>query len=319
MLKSPSSLHRSMLPKRSLDYSAIENHELTETSRGHTPSPYPDTSPPLSLGNPSAKVLISWLDYSAILVALSALAVAIAVIWDHFAATHLGQTNQLVIVGFALTVMGLCAQRQILLAAVYIEAWRGPSSPVNYDALLKKSVLSRGLSIIPRLVLSILVVLPLALSVVYKKFSGCSSTISDNFGTSDWGYIGRPGWPWSGNGISGAVDAYVPFWDDIAVNKTYGYNLYVASNTTAAMLDTPRSDDTQFIRDNLRLGEFVIINTTVNATVAEHNEIPTSQREDDSFWKALKTRNFTDRKIDMSYGLFSQITVSSVDGISNTR
>ena len=308
-----------MFPEKSPSYSTIEDHEMTKMPQDDTPDPDSYHLLPSSIGDPSAKVLISWLDCDSILVAVLALTVAIAVVWNHSAANHLGQTNQLVVVGFALTVMSLCAQRQILLAAVSVEAWRGSSTLANYDALLKKSVFSQELSVVPRFVLLILIVLPLALSVVYKKFSGGSSTVSESFGNSKWGYISRPGWPWSGNGISGAVDAYVPFWNDVGMNRTYGYNLYVASNTTAAILDTPQSDDTQSIRASLRLGEFVIINTATNATVAEYNEIPTSERGDSLFWGALGEKGFINHTIPMDFGLFSQITVSLIKIISNAR
>ncbi|KAL9603868.1 MAG: hypothetical protein Q9179_002055 [Wetmoreana sp. 5 TL-2023] len=241
---------------------------------------------------------------------MAAFTVAVAVIWNQAAATSLGETNQLVVVGLALSIMNLSTQRQVLLAAIAVEAWYGHSKLTHFDAVLRKALLTRCLSLLPRLFLLVLVILPLGLGAAYKKFSGGQSMTSVGCRDSHWGIISRPGWPWSGNGLSGAVDAYVPFWNNVGISRTYGYNMFVASNTTAALLDTPDWDTIRSEQDGLRLGQYVILNTTVNATVAEHKEIEPEDRIDARFWKDLEGRGFTNNTIDMSFALFSGLYVS---------
>ncbi|KAL8735907.1 MAG: hypothetical protein Q9181_002614 [Wetmoreana brouardii] len=270
----------------------VEAHEMADLNPDHI------LGPPEGLGVPSSKAPISWLDVAAIALALAAFTVAIAVVWYQAAATSLGQTNQLVVVGFALSIMNLSAQRQVLLAAIHVEAWYGHSKLTHFDALLRKGLLTKRLSLLPRLVL-------LGLSAAYKKFSGGQSMISVGCRDSHWGIISRPGWPWSGNGLSGAVDAYVPFWNHVGISRTYGYNMFVESNTTAALLDTPDLDTIQSEQNSLDLGQYILLHTTVNATVAEHKEMEPEDRIDAQFWKDLEGRGFINRTIDMIFGFFS--------------
>ena len=70
-----------------------------------------------------------------------------------------------------------------------------------------------------------------------------------------FGMFSAPSWTITGVGISDAVNAYTPFWINPALNKTYGYNLLAASNTTAALLDTPDPVVIQQFQNSLRLGD----------------------------------------------------------------
>ena len=306
-----------MSPKVNRDGSVDEENEMADfgqdhnamesLDRGRSPRPL---LPMQSLGEPSSKPPVTLLDVATIALALVAFAIAVAVIWIQEAAVFLGQTNQLVVVGFALSVMNLAAQRQIQLAAIVAEVQYGYSKLANLDALLRQSLLSRRLSLVPRLALLVLIALPLSLSAAYKKFSGGFSTSHATFNSSQWGFVSRPGWPWSGNGLSGAIDAYVPFWNEVDIGRTYGYNLFVASNTTAALLDTPEWGTIYGERSRLRPRGYVILNTTVNATVAEHTEIQPSDREDPGYWESLRGRGFRNTTIDMSFQFYSGIFVS---------
>lgn len=104
-----------------------------------------------------------------------ALIVAVLVVWNRATAITLGQTTQLIIVGAALTVMSLCAQRQIVLAAIAIEFRFGQLKLTTSDALLRNSLLSPRIGLFARLVLLGLIILRLPLSVAYKRFSGETS------------------------------------------------------------------------------------------------------------------------------------------------
>lgn len=231
---------------------------------------------------------------------------------SQYVAVQLGQSNQLVVLGFALSVMNLGVQRQVQVVAIFAELQYGDSKLTNFDALLRKSILSPRLDITPRLVLLVLVVLPVSLSAAYKKFSGGLSTRTASFGKpSGWGFVSRPGWPGSGNGLSGAVDAYVPFWNDVGMERTYGYNMLVASSTTAALLETPEWEIIYAEQSGLRPGEYVTLSTTVNATVTHLTEIQPSDRVNPAYWEDLRTtRGFIDNTIDMNFNLKSQLLVS---------
>ena len=302
----------------SRDGSEGENHEMVnmgdrrnpeiDLNRSHSCSPLLQMQ---GLGEPSSKTPITWIDAASVLLTLAAFAIAVVVIWNQYAAVQLGQINQLVVVGFALSVMNLGVQRQVQLAAIFAELQYGRSKLTNFDGLLRKSILSQRLDTTPRLILLVLIVVPLSLSAAYKQFSGGHSTRTASFGRpSNWGFISRPGWPWTGNGLSGAVDAYVPFWNDVGIERTYGYNMLVASNTTAALLDTPEQDLIYAEQSGLRRGEYVTLNTTVNATVAQFTEIRPSDRVNPAYWESLWTkRGFINTTTDMSFDFLSQLSV----------
>ena len=124
---------------------------------------------------------------------------------------------------------------------------------------------------------------------------------------SSWGFVASPGWPSSGNGLSLATNAYVPFWQDPGVNRTYGYNMYVVSNTTAVILDTPFPDLIVPLQAQLRLGEYVFLSATVNATVSENINLSPSQQDDANFWESIHDWPFT--SIDMNFDLYSGLKV----------
>ena len=262
------------------DYNQLE---LTDASDNH--------QQPLihlrTVGKPCSKPYISGMDAAAILVGLTALIVAVIVVWNKSTAVTLGQTNQLVLVGFALTIMGLCAQRQIILVSLLLQVRLGQSTLQNFDALLRNTAFASHSSFLTRAILLFLLALPLGLSIAYKRFSGSRSAVYIRAQDSDWGFVTAPGWPSSGNGLLLAVNAYVPFWEDPAVNRTYGYNLFVVSNTTAAVLDTPFPNMIQGLQARLRLGDSLQMKTTVNATISKNINLPSSQQDDPAFWGSL--------------------------------
>lgn len=71
--------------------------------------------------------------------------------------------------------------------------------------------LPRGVNLFPMLALLLLGVLLLSLSIACKDFLGVFSTRNSHLDDSIRVFISQQGWSWSGNGLSGAIDAYVPF------------------------------------------------------------------------------------------------------------
>ena len=287
------------------DYDPVELAEVAH--------PAQPTLPPLPLrtiGQPRTKKLVSWLDIGSLILVLGGFVVAVTVVWSSPVAVRLGQTNQLVFVGFALAVMGLCAQRQMVHASLFLEVQAGESTLQNIDALLRNQPFAWRLGIIPRITLLALLALPVGLSVAYKRFSGGHSAVPWMASDSDWGFVTSPGQPWTGNGLSLAASGYVPFWQNPSINRTYGYNLYVASNTTSAALDTPFPDMIQDLQAQLRLGDYMIMNATVNATVSENINLKPSQQNNSDFWD----RHYPDSQweytdIDMFFGFHSAMLV----------
>ena len=200
-------------------------------------------------------------------------------------AVFLGQTNQLIIVGLVLSIMGYCTQRQMKRLSLYYEARAGRSTLQNFEAILCTDYFSQAASVQPRLVLLLLFALPLGLSVSYKKFIGGFTTIGVQSTDATFGPTAAPGYQLIGNGLSLLVQVYLPFWIKPSLGRTYGFNLYVADNRTAAILDAPLPKD--LLRLQASLGEHESMNITakVNATVTESMDISPSERYDyDGYW-----------------------------------
>ena len=285
---------------KALQYALVRDHELETLGQA--------SLPPRSIGRPCIKHRISLMDVAATLVSLIFFSVAVTVVWNPSIAVALGQTNQLAVVGFALTVMGFCANRQITLLSLLLEAQNGRSTLQNFEALLQSTPYALDLSISPRLILLSLQALPLGLSVAYKKFSGGASYVPIDISESSWGLVAAPGLPSTG-GLSLAVNAYVPFWQNPGLGRTYAYNLYVASNTTAALLDTPFSSWIEPLQAELHLGDVLELTATVNATVSENVNLSPSQQNDPAFWASLESSGWGSSYIDFHYNLSAFATV----------
>ena len=195
-------------------------------------------------------------------------------------AVFLGQTNQLIIVGLVLSIMGYCTQRQIKRLSLYYEARAGKSTLQNFEAILCTDYFSQAASVQPRLVLLFLFALPLGLSVSYKKFIGGFTTIGVQSTDATFGPTAAPGYQLIGNGLSLLVQVYLPFWIKPSLGRTYGFNLYIADNRTAAILDAPLPQDLLRLQASLNDHESMNVTAKVNATVTESIDISPSERYD---------------------------------------
>ena len=81
------------------------------------------------------------------------------------------------------------------------------------------------------------------------------------------------------------MEVYLPFWIKASSDYTYGFNLYVAKNTTVAILDAALPNDLLKLQASLNDLESMNITAKVNATVTERNDPSPSERYDYSgYW-----------------------------------
>ena len=187
---------------------------------------FPETS---GLANPHksmtllSRMLVQWSSpHSVLLVPLSAiLAKSIAVC--------LGQINQLVVICFLLSMMGLCTQLMAQKLLLVLEARFGKLTSQHYDAILRSDTFHAGINYPIRLALLVISTVPLALSASYKQFVGSTTTIDMDSPVGKYGFTGPPGTQRLGFGLSLMLNVTLPFIAAPAFPQTYGFNLYVES------------------------------------------------------------------------------------------
>lgn len=184
-------------------------------------------------------------------------------------------------------IMTYCSSRQLKLVCLTYEVYTGRSTIQSFDAVLRNEGLAKHASWSVRATLAFVLILPLSLSASYKLFSGGSSTITIQDLHTTIGLTGSIGSQRIGNGISLMAETYVPFWVNAHLNTTYGYNMYVESNTTTALLDAPLPDSLTGLMASMGLGESLVLTADVNATVAELIPIPASQRNSVDYWNQV--------------------------------
>jgi hypothetical protein len=85
------------------------------------------------------------------------------------------------------------------------------------------------------------------------------------------------------------VDAYLPFWVDPAFPETYGFKMFVASHTTAALLDDPLLDHVLQIQSTLTTENSLLLTATINGTVAEAFPLTPEERSNSDWWNDTNT------------------------------
>jgi hypothetical protein len=80
------------------------------------------------------------------------------------------------------------------------------------------------------------------------------------------------------------VDAYLPFWVNPTFPGTSGFNMFVASDSSAAMLDGPLPDQVLKIQSTLTTESSLLLTANVNATVAELFPLTPEERLNLSWW-----------------------------------
>ncbi|KAF2160379.1 hypothetical protein M409DRAFT_29227 [Zasmidium cellare ATCC 36951] len=257
-----------------------------------------------SVGKPSSKSLISWNDVGLLLGVFACLAILVGSVFPQRAAVFLGQTNQLVVVGFCLALMAIACQKQVSLATLQYSIQSGRASLQDLETILQGQFFIAKSSMLCKAVIFLLTAVPLALSVGYKRCVGGSSTVRCDGIAGDFGATAAPGYQNIGLGLSLITETYLPFWIDPREPQCYGFNLLVASNTKSAVSDAPMPQYLDSLQASLDRDEFVLLTTTVNATVPETVQISTSLRNNNTYWQQLATQygpgNWAD--MDMLYG-----------------
>lgn len=239
-------------------------------------------------GKPGRKDRVSRKDLYLILIVLLCTVAGLLTVFYSRLSVWLGQINQLIVIGFVLAIMSICLEGQVLRAALMHTATRSGPTIQDVDALLRKDAFASEVHLAYRLLLLGLLGLPLLLSVGYKKFVGGGSTLLVNKGDGVFGFSSTPGKQRIGDGLSILSDVYVPFWIDPAVDRTYGFNLYIADdNKTAMIVDSPLPLYLTSLQASLSDGETLSMSATVNATVAEMVNPSNEERNSQDFWSSV--------------------------------
>ncbi|KAG6358519.1 hypothetical protein INS49_014403 [Diaporthe citri] len=103
---------------------------------------------------------------------------AITAVANEAAAWSLGvANNQLIVIGFLLSIMNLCLGSVTSTFFLLIEARFGSSILQNYDGILRNKPTAPKLGLPWRVVLTLFLILPIAVSVAYKTFKGGESSM----------------------------------------------------------------------------------------------------------------------------------------------
>lgn len=254
-------------------------------------------------GLESKKPVVSWKDMMTLTGVMVFAVVSILAIYLQTLAVQMGQTNQLIVVGLCLAVMAMGTHRQVRLAGIMYEVQTKQLSIQSFQSLLCMDMFERRGGYRAPSIVALLTLLPLALSVGYKRFIGGTSAmeIAAPALGAPVGMTYPPGYQKIGIGITMVILQYIPFWLDPRVNATYGFALYIESNTTAAILDTPSSSFLTNLQKSLGEEDHLLLSARVNATVSESMPF-TGEELSDAGWNETRS-NFSDWNIrDMFFG-----------------
>jgi hypothetical protein len=266
--------------------------------------------PNRSLGKPSRKHLVNFVDVIALSTCLLCLAGAIVVVKPSLSyATTLGYTRQIIAVGFLLGVMTQCMLRVVPHAFLLVEARFGRSTLQNFDGLLRWTPLADHLGVVWRVLLIVLLLLPLGLSIGYKRYTGGIGYGHVNSTLVELGPTAPPGTQGIGSSTT-VTNATAPFIAaTLATEKVpdfesgakavYGYNLVLLSKTRAAALDAPLPEHVASIQSSLGSVESTTISAKVRGTVSQYHLLTDADRTNASYksawqnggWKTLSLYN----------------------------
>ncbi|KAI1741511.1 hypothetical protein F4680DRAFT_446971 [Xylaria scruposa] len=243
-----------------------------------------------SWGKPAVKKRIQPTHLLAAIASLISLALSIIAIENEDLSWFLGQdANQLIVIGFLLSIMNICLSMVLPMSLLLLEARFGQSKIQNYDGILRNQILGSRLSFQWRLLLSFIVALPIGLSILYKRFIGGQSAklvTADMFGFNDsyYGMFAPPGVQHIGQqtGVSIFFNATLPFAVSIPLSSVpigeepslpmepqpFGYNILLLSDESAAVLDMPHNDYVSSIQSMLAPGELWNMTAPVLGTIA---------------------------------------------------
>ena len=178
-----------------------------------------------SIGKPSHRKPVNLSDVLILVTLMLCSAVALITVRVTAVAIALGQTYQLVVLGFLLGIMALCSQRQCLAFFLVLQARYGDSTLQNFEAILRSDAFSTDITRPVKFALLSLFALPLAISAAYKLFTGGVVTRDADSVGGLFGLSGPPGTQRLGNGLSLMVNATLPFIVKPSISTAYGSNM----------------------------------------------------------------------------------------------
>jgi hypothetical protein len=178
---------------------------------------------------------------------------------------------------------------------VLLEVQFGSLTLQNYDGILRWALTASQLRLIWRVLISTLLLLPLRLGVLYKRFTDGVGILPSNIESGLYTPTGPPGVQNVGT-LSIMANATVPFLaasgDDMPLPtfsegaKAYGFNILLLSNTSAAAFDGPVSNRVSEIQHSLKNSdEAFILTADVRATVVECNSPAETHWNYTRFWQ----------------------------------
>ncbi|KAL8999526.1 MAG: hypothetical protein Q9169_001614 [Polycauliona sp. 2 TL-2023] len=297
------------------DYRNTHERSLFDTL---SPSPKQPLSSRPSFNKPAAKKAFHTLHLLAAATSLICLILAIVAVAVEDLSWKLGTQNyQLIVLGFLLGIMNLCLDSVTPMFFLLLEARFGPSTLQNYNGILRNEVFSSKLSWFWRIMLSLVLALPLGLSVAYKTFTGGESTnwvhVAPYVGnTSYLGMFAPPGMQGLGlnTGVSLFSNATLPF--AVAASdhngieppmpprsqQPYGYNILSMGGGSAAALDIPQPSEVSAVQALLAGGESWNFTSVVVGTVAVYNkswsrDSETDKSDFEEVCKAAREANYS--------------------------
>jgi hypothetical protein len=258
-----------------------------------------------ALGEPSKRNLFSYTHLLAVGVSLGCLLLGILTILPTLSlAWRLGFSGQIVVIGFLLGIMNICMRTVLPFAFLLMEARFGRSRLQNYEAILTGKFVASHISHFWQLALLVLIVLPLGLSVAYKRFLGGTASAALTLGHQgrygiDFPRIGS--WSPANDALYLLISSFAAFQTASGLGNAayprpnefplaYGYNTLLLSNDSAAILDIPTGSYISMLQSRMLAGETVDITASVDAYVATYNTSTTALRTDDALWvNAIKS------------------------------
>ncbi|KAK5056751.1 hypothetical protein LTR84_012283 [Exophiala bonariae] len=253
-----------------------------------TPSPH--------IGIPASKSTFDLKDTLSVVTALLCLIAGVIIIDPRLPyAADLGFTNQIIAIGFILGVMNQCLQRILPFLFLLVEARYGQSTLQNFEGILRWSPFTDRLGYIWRTCLILLLVLPLALSILYKQYLGGVATKTlPSMERAFYTPTGPPGMR-DMSAVLIMANATQPFLtvakndrnypeNGFAQPQPFGFNTIILSNTSAVAIDGPVTARLLELQQELEDQESIQLTATVRGTVVTYDPTLDNQRNDSDYW-----------------------------------
>ncbi|KAL8669790.1 MAG: hypothetical protein Q9168_005636 [Polycauliona sp. 1 TL-2023] len=275
-------------------YKNGHDYHEQETSATRCPNPQQSSPSHPSFGKTTAKKAFHTLYLLAAAISLVCLALAIVTVAEENVSWRLGINNhQLIVLGFLLGVMNLCLSS---VTPMFFYSSKPASDPRHSKTTTVSSAtksLARSSADFGRIMLSLVLALPLGLSVAYKTFTGGESVkivnVEAYIGNKSYvGVFPPPGMQGLGSntGVSLFSNATLPFAvaafnhngiepsvpTQKGAQQPYSYNILLIGDESAAALDIPQPSFVSAVQALLAGGESWNFSSTVMATVANYND-----------------------------------------------